>query len=101
MHPKVASPLKVFPQDLGALLLVHQPATRGSELRRAVEGMRHQAEFWANSRGGGSRGRSWRVVRGGGCRCCSYSRDPFCLDKALMLEQPSQVWIGSQGQVGV
>lgn len=69
VHPKVASPLKVFPQDLGALLLVHQPASRGSQLMRAVEVMSHEAEFRANSRGGGSRGRSRRVVRGGGC-CC-------------------------------
>lgn len=33
MHPKVASPLKVFPQDLGTLLLVDQSSSWGSEVR--------------------------------------------------------------------
>lgn len=102
VHPEVAGPLKVFPQNLGTLLLVDQPASRGSELMRALKVMGHQAELRANTRGGGSRGRSRRVVmRGGRRRCCSYSRNPFCLYKALMLEQPSQVWVSSQGQVRV
>lgn len=41
VHPKVASPLKVFPQDLGALLLIDQSSSRGSEVRRAVKMMGH------------------------------------------------------------
>lgn len=41
VHPKVASPLKVFPQDLGTLLLIHQSSSRGSEVMRAVKVMSH------------------------------------------------------------
>lgn len=37
VHPKVASPLKVFPQDLGPLLLIYQSSSWGSEVRRAVK----------------------------------------------------------------
>lgn len=51
--------------------------------------MGHYAELMADSRGGGRRGRSRRVVRGG-----------CCLQKALMVEQPSQMF-GSQGEVRV
>lgn len=41
VHPEVASPLKVFPQDLGALLLINQSSSWGSEVRRAVKVMGH------------------------------------------------------------
>lgn len=101
VHPKVASPLKVFPQDLGALLLVDQSSSRGSEVGRAVEVMTHQAELLADSRRGGGRGRYWWVMRGGCCGCSCDGRSPLCLQKALMLEQTDHVVIGSQGQVRV
>lgn len=58
----------------------------------AIEGMRHEAEVGANSRGGGIRGRRLLV----GHHCCGYS-GPFCLKKALMPEQLSQVMFRSQG----
>lgn len=93
VHPKVASPLIVFPQYLGTLLLINEPSSRGAELRRAVKRMGHYTELLADSGGGDRRGRSRRVVRGG-CCCC-------CLKNSLMLEQPSQMWIGSQGEVRV
>lgn len=41
VHPEVASPLKVFPQDLGTLLLVDQSSSRGAEVMRAVKVMGH------------------------------------------------------------
>lgn len=41
VHPKVASPLKVFPQDLGPLLLIDQSSSGGSKVRRAFEVMGH------------------------------------------------------------
>lgn len=41
VHPKVASPLKVFPQDLGTLLLIDQSSSWGSEVMRAVKVMGH------------------------------------------------------------
>lgn len=95
VHPKVASPLKVFPQDLGALLLVDQSSSRGSEVGRAVEVMTHQAKLLADSRRGGGRGRCWRVMRGGCCSCGCNSCSPLCLQKALMLEQADHVVIGA------
>lgn len=102
VHPEVASPLKVFPQDLGSLLLIHQPASRRSDVVRPVEGMSHQAgKLLADSRVGARRGRSRRVV-GGGRRCCRGDRsDPLCFHQALVLEQPRQVRIGPQRQVRV
>lgn len=96
VHPKVASPLKVFPQDLGSLLLVHQTSSWGSEVRRAVKVMGHEAKLLANSRGGG-RGRRWRVMRVGCSGCNRYGRSPLRLQKALMLEQSGQMWIRTQG----
>lgn len=92
VHPKVASPLKVFPQDLGTLLLIDQSSSWGSEVRRAVKVMGHEAELLT-----GRRGRCRRVVRVGCCGCSCNSRNPLCLQKALMLEQSGQMWIGSQG----
>lgn len=41
VHPKIASPLKVFPQDLGTLLFVNQSSSWGSEVRRAFKMMSH------------------------------------------------------------
>lgn len=41
VHPKVASPLKVFPQDLGTLLFINESSSWGSEVRRAVKVMGH------------------------------------------------------------
>lgn len=41
VHPEVASPLKVFPQDLGTLLLINQSSSWGSEVRGAVKVMGH------------------------------------------------------------
>lgn len=100
VHPKEAGPLKVFPQNLGTLLLVHQSSSWGSKVR-PLKVVGHQAELLADSRGGGGRGRCQRVVRVGCCRRRCYGRRPLCLQKALMLEQPGQVWIRAQGQVRV
>ena len=42
VHPEVASPLKVFPQDLGTLLLIDESSSRGSKLMMgAVKRMGH------------------------------------------------------------
>lgn len=82
MHAKVTRPFKVFSQDLGALFLIHQPASMMAELRGAVKVVGHKAELLAYSRAGGSRGRSGGVVR------CSCS-----LQEALVLEQTSQMWV--------
>lgn len=88
VHPVVARALKVFPQDLGALLLVDEPSSRVSEVRRAFEVVGHEAELLA-----GRRGRYRRVVRVGG----RDGRGPVRLHEALMLEQSGQMRIGSQG----
>lgn len=91
MHAKVTCPFKVFSQNLGTLFLINQSTSMMSKLRGAVKGMGHKAEFLAYSRAGGSRGRSWRMVR---CSCSSCDcSNPLCLQEALVLEQASQMWI--------
>lgn len=102
MHSKVTCPLKVFPHDLGSLLLVHEAAARRSQVGRPVEVMGHQAKLLPYG-GGGGRGRGLGVVRVGPDRG-RHGRCPLSLQEALgmlVLEQPSQVGIGTKGQVGV
>lgn len=102
MHPKVACPLKVFPHNLGSLLLIHETATRWSKVGRPVKVMGHEAELLTH-RVGGIRGRGLGVVGVGPYRC-RHDCCPLSLQEALsmlVLEQPSQMRVRAEGQVGV